>query len=300
MDDTDLLISQLETKLESVDREVVDVTAEIRESMRYSEKFDLEERLAELEARKEVVSGYLKKGRKRLVKLQTRYKELIVEGRTDTRAGTGGYYSDGGGKRAGSDYYGGGADSGRRGSYGGGTSSGSRQDARSTPYPSPSPTGAPTPSTSSSQSSASQPRSGENESPSWDQREGFGSFGRRGGSGRRRGRPAGRRGAPGSGSGSSSTSSYSTDGSSSASSGTESQSSGRGARQPNDSVGSGGREGRVGSSTGHGSRTREPVSPPAERGATGRTETRTNVPSSSRRGQSDWSAPVPPDRKSVV
>ena len=49
--------------------------------------------MAETEARAEVVRGYVKKARRRLDRLRGRYKDLIVGGRRDVRAETGGYRS---------------------------------------------------------------------------------------------------------------------------------------------------------------------------------------------------------------
>eukprot|EP00565_Helicotheca_tamesis_P002022 CAMPEP_0185730496 /NCGR_PEP_ID=MMETSP1171-20130828/10055_1 /TAXON_ID=374046 /ORGANISM="Helicotheca tamensis, Strain CCMP826" /LENGTH=495 /DNA_ID=CAMNT_0028399553 /DNA_START=177 /DNA_END=1661 /DNA_ORIENTATION=- len=81
MDDTDLLVSQLTTKLKSVEDEILSASTDAAKAERYSLKFELEAKVAELEARKSVIKGYLKKARKRLVALQDRYKELRVQGR---------------------------------------------------------------------------------------------------------------------------------------------------------------------------------------------------------------------------
>jgi hypothetical protein len=89
MDDTDLVVQQLSSKLGSVQDELVMVNADVKVAVRYLEKLDLEERVAELQARKTVVEGYLKKARKRLLALQTRYKQLIVNGDNDVKAGGG-------------------------------------------------------------------------------------------------------------------------------------------------------------------------------------------------------------------
>jgi len=179
MDDTQLLVTQLDTKIDNMEKDTVMLKEEVRRSMyeysKYTEKIELEERLAEVEARKGIVSKYLKKARKRLVKLQARYKELIVEGRSDSRAGTGGYYSGSSTSRSSStsssrsSTY---ADGGRRsGNYGPNSAS------TSPPSPSPSrPTG---------RSTTSSTASDDSESASFSRTEGFGSFGRRGGSGTR-------------------------------------------------------------------------------------------------------------------
>ena len=178
MDDTQLLVQQLETKIDNMEKDTVVLQEEVRRSMyeysKYTEKIELEERLAEVEARKGIVSKYLKKARKRLVKLQARYKELIVEGRSDSRAGTGGYYSDSSSSSRRSSSY---SRSGR-GNYG--------STSASTPPPSPS---SPAPSSPSGPEASRSTNFGasndDNESASFSRTEGFGSFGRRGGSGTR-------------------------------------------------------------------------------------------------------------------
>lgn len=89
MDDTNLVVDQLRSKLSNLDDEILTVTAEAKMTTRYMEKIELEEQLAELNARKNVVSGYLKKSQKRLLALQTRYKELMTKGTNDSYAGGG-------------------------------------------------------------------------------------------------------------------------------------------------------------------------------------------------------------------
>jgi hypothetical protein len=81
MDETDILVTSLETKQKSVENDLVQIQADLNVATKFSEKLDLEERIAELKAREKVVKGYLKKGRNRLVRLRERYKELMVEGR---------------------------------------------------------------------------------------------------------------------------------------------------------------------------------------------------------------------------
>ena len=81
MDETDVLVTSLETKQKSVENDLMQVQADLNLATKFSEKLDLEERIAELKAREKVVKGYLKKGRNRLVRLRERYKELMVEGR---------------------------------------------------------------------------------------------------------------------------------------------------------------------------------------------------------------------------
>lgn len=73
MDETDLLVSTLETKADTIENEVIQVAADLNAAVKFSEKLDCEERLAELEARKKVVKGYVKRARNRLVKLRERY-----------------------------------------------------------------------------------------------------------------------------------------------------------------------------------------------------------------------------------
>ena len=87
MDDTELVVQQLSNKLSNIDNELIMVQAELKTATKLSEKLDLSERVAELDARKKVVKGYIEKARKRLLSLQTRYKALIVGGMNDRRAG---------------------------------------------------------------------------------------------------------------------------------------------------------------------------------------------------------------------
>jgi len=80
MDDTELVVQSLESKKKNVADELLMKTADKKFADKFSERVELEERIAELEARKKVVDGYLSKARKRLLSLQARYKELIVGG----------------------------------------------------------------------------------------------------------------------------------------------------------------------------------------------------------------------------
>lgn len=90
MDDTNLVVEQLQSKARSIEDEVLSTNAEAKMASKYMEKIELEERVAELQARKTVVDGYLRKSRKRLLSLQTRYKELISTGTAnDSYAGGG-------------------------------------------------------------------------------------------------------------------------------------------------------------------------------------------------------------------
>ena len=87
MDETDLVVQQLNSKLKSIQDELVMLQAELSQAARFTEKLSLEERIDELQARNKVAEGYLKKARNRLLALQTRYKQLIVYGDNDSRAG---------------------------------------------------------------------------------------------------------------------------------------------------------------------------------------------------------------------
>lgn len=87
VDDTELVVQQLTTKLKDLNDELVMIQADLAASTRFSKKIALEEREAECQARKGVVENYLQRGRKRLLALQTRYKELIVGGQNNSRAG---------------------------------------------------------------------------------------------------------------------------------------------------------------------------------------------------------------------
>lgn len=81
MEDTELVVTSLESKQRNVNDELLTKTADLQFAQRFSERVELEERIAELQARKRVVDGYLKTARKRLLSLQSRYKELVVGGR---------------------------------------------------------------------------------------------------------------------------------------------------------------------------------------------------------------------------
>jgi hypothetical protein len=189
MDDTQLLVQQLETKIDNMEKDTVLLQEEVRRSMyeysKYTEKIELEERLAEVEARKGIVSKYLKKARKRLVKLQARYKELIVEGRSDRRAGTGGYYSDSSSSPSSSrsSYS---SSSSRSSSYGSSGSGRGGYGSSSAPASPPPPSSTPSSSgPTAGRSTNSGTANDDTESASFSRSEGFGSFGRRGGSGTR-------------------------------------------------------------------------------------------------------------------
>mmetsp|Transcript_2060 Transcript_2060/g.4541 ORF Transcript_2060/g.4541 Transcript_2060/m.4541 type:complete len:583 (-) Transcript_2060:83-1831(-) len=188
MDETDILVTSLETKLSTVENELMQAQADLNLATKFSEKLDLEERVAELKAREKVVKGYLKKGKKRLIQLRERYKELMVEGRGGRGYGGARSSSSSGG---GGDTGGSASSSGRNdGSYssGGYSSSGNAQSnsygsrasqpASSSAYSSTAPTTSATPSSSPAESSSS--------SKSW-RNEGFSSsYGGRSSSSRRR------------------------------------------------------------------------------------------------------------------
>ena len=87
MDDTDLVVQQMSAKRESIEEEIRMCQADMAGTIRFSERIQLEERIDELEARKKVVQGYIQRAQKRLFALQTRYKELIVGGENDAKAG---------------------------------------------------------------------------------------------------------------------------------------------------------------------------------------------------------------------
>jgi hypothetical protein len=90
MDDTELVVQQLESKGTNLANELMMRQADLKIASSsgggYMKKLELDERVAELEARKRVVEDYLKKARKRLLSLQVRYKQLIVGGQDDNFA----------------------------------------------------------------------------------------------------------------------------------------------------------------------------------------------------------------------
>eukprot|EP00980_Cylindrotheca_fusiformis_P031459 scaffold26402_cov117-Cylindrotheca_fusiformis.AAC.1 len=77
LDDTELVVNQLRTKLNGINNDISSVTSEMTTTTKYLDKMGLEETLAELNARKNVVAGYLKRAQKRLLTLQTRYQEMM-------------------------------------------------------------------------------------------------------------------------------------------------------------------------------------------------------------------------------
>jgi hypothetical protein len=87
MDTTELVVQQLSEKQRNLEKELIMVSVEAKAAVKYMEKLELEEKVAEIEARKRVVEGYIQKARKRLLTLQTRYKQMIVQGDNDPVAG---------------------------------------------------------------------------------------------------------------------------------------------------------------------------------------------------------------------
>jgi len=91
VDDTELVVQQLSTKLQDLEQEILNINADLAGGgLKFSEKIALQERQSECQARKKVVEQYLKQARKRLLALQTRYKQLIVGGANDEKVGGGG------------------------------------------------------------------------------------------------------------------------------------------------------------------------------------------------------------------
>uniref|UniRef100_A0A7S3L828 J domain-containing protein n=1 Tax=Amphora coffeiformis TaxID=265554 RepID=A0A7S3L828_9STRA len=177
MDDTALLVEQLEVKTRTLQDEIWTLEAELRlEAIRYSQRIQLQEQVEELQARQRVVQGYERKARKRLVALQTRYKELIVRGDDDVGVND--------------DMYGRNTSRGRKNANGPSASYGSPSSSSSSSYGS---TASSSPSSSSAgdttrESTDDNTRATTNPEDAW-KSEGFGSFGRRGSSRGRSRRP---------------------------------------------------------------------------------------------------------------
>ncbi|GAX15347.1 hypothetical protein FisN_8Lh364 [Fistulifera solaris] len=87
MDETELVLQQLNKKMQRMDMDLMQLQADIATSTKFTQKMKLEESVDELRARKRVVENYIQKARKRLLALQTRYKQLVVEGENDPKAG---------------------------------------------------------------------------------------------------------------------------------------------------------------------------------------------------------------------
>jgi len=80
MQDTEMVVQQLDKKSRGLDDEIFAMDAEAKMTSKFSERIELEEKGASLKARKDVVNGYLDRARKRLLSLQTRYKDLKAYG----------------------------------------------------------------------------------------------------------------------------------------------------------------------------------------------------------------------------
>ena len=191
LDDTELVVQQLTQKSKAIQEDILTLTAQVGMTARYMEKIEMEESLAELNARKDVVQGYVKKAQKRLLALQTRYKELLMTDRG------GDPYSNRGSNGSAASW----DDIKREAGGGNGRRSRSSSPQESSPSASSSTyqTGTRTSNDSSSSTSApdsssspSTPRPPHNEEDAW-MNEGFGSstYGRGRGSGRRRSRATG-------------------------------------------------------------------------------------------------------------
>lgn len=86
MDETELVVQQLETKRQKSMDELFQLQAEkAAGGNSYSAQLQLQERIDAVEAQQKVVDGYITKAKKRLLKLQSRYKDLIVYGKQDDR-----------------------------------------------------------------------------------------------------------------------------------------------------------------------------------------------------------------------
>ena len=88
MDDAGVVEQQLETKLSDLQNQIITLTADVKFATSRTEKMNFQEELAAVEARVKVVKDYLKQARKRLLALQTRYKELVARGGRDPKVGT--------------------------------------------------------------------------------------------------------------------------------------------------------------------------------------------------------------------
>jgi hypothetical protein len=103
MDKMDILITSMETKLNTAENELVQAQVNLDVATKFSGRLGIEEQIAGLKARDDLVRGYLKKGKKRLNCFKERYKELMVQGwggrgyGGNASAGLGGACSSGGG-----------------------------------------------------------------------------------------------------------------------------------------------------------------------------------------------------------
>lgn len=78
IDDTELVVNQLNAKLSAIANEITMLEGELRTSTKYLDKMKLDESMAELKAQQNVALDYRKKAQKRLLLLQTRYQELMT------------------------------------------------------------------------------------------------------------------------------------------------------------------------------------------------------------------------------
>lgn len=78
IDDTELVVNQLNAKLSAIANEITMLEGELKTSTKYLDKMKLDESMAELKAQQNVAVDYRKKAQKRLLLLQTRYQELMT------------------------------------------------------------------------------------------------------------------------------------------------------------------------------------------------------------------------------
>jgi curved DNA-binding protein CbpA len=77
MEETELVVRQLTTKLGTIRQELDPLRqSQSQAALRYSERVQNQERIAELEAQRTVVDGYVTTAQRRLLALQNRYKEM--------------------------------------------------------------------------------------------------------------------------------------------------------------------------------------------------------------------------------
>jgi hypothetical protein len=78
IDETDILVTSLEMKLNTAENKLVQAQANLDVATKFSKRLGIKEQITGLKGRGDVVRGYLKKGKKRLNCLRERYKELMV------------------------------------------------------------------------------------------------------------------------------------------------------------------------------------------------------------------------------
>lgn len=78
LDDTDLLVQQLTKKYKDLisEKQSLETSSSDTASFTFRQQMEQEERLEEIKARAKVIDGYLQKAKARLLRLQTKYKEL--------------------------------------------------------------------------------------------------------------------------------------------------------------------------------------------------------------------------------